>query len=161
MKVDNLTIGYNKPLLKNINFSLNGNEKIVIHGFNGIGKSTLIKTILDIIKPLDGKYEWGEKLSIGYFDQDLKFKDDNLSPFQIIRDTFDDIDEISTRKALARCAIKDKHAMQPIKTLSGGEQVKVKLCILTLQKNNVLILDEPTNHIDILTKEVLKEQLIK
>ncbi|MDR2846937.1 MAG: ATP-binding cassette domain-containing protein [Mycoplasmataceae bacterium] len=161
LKAIDLEIGYERVLLPPINLNLNGKEKIVITGFNGIGKSTLIKTIVGKIPPLGGTFRWENSIKVAYFEQDLVWKDPNATAFTIIKDEFKEFDDQAARKWLAQCAIKGKISMQPIHTLSGGEQVKVKLCILMLKKANVLILDEPTNHIDVDSKEVLKEQLKK
>ncbi|MDR2557506.1 MAG: ATP-binding cassette domain-containing protein [Mycoplasmataceae bacterium] len=161
LKVEDLIIGYDHPLLPPISFKLESDQKILISGFNGIGKTTLVKTLMRQIKPLGGSFHWEQQAKIGYFDQDLEWENPGLTPFDIIKKQFPNVDDVTARKMLAQCAVKGKIAMQPIKTLSGGEQVKVKLCILMNTKCNVLILDEPTNHIDVDSKAVLKEQLIK
>jgi len=160
LKVEDLCVGYGtKQLLPPISFSLKGDEKIVIQGFNGVGKSTLIKTLMGIIPKLGGEYKWELTAKLAYFEQDLKWEHPDWTAFDIIKDHFKNWEDSYVRKQLAQFAVKGKVSMQPIKTLSGGEQVKVRLCIFKNTPANVLILDEPTNHIDVDSKEVLKEQL--
>ena len=96
---------------------------------------------------------------MGYFEQELIWEDNNLSPLEIIRDKFPKLSQKDARSYLAKCAISSKEVLEPIKLLSGGEQAKVKLCILMLTNSNFLMLDEPTNHLDVLAKDALKEQL--
>lgn len=159
LRVNNLVIGYNKPLLPALTFHVNAGDKLVISGFNGIGKTTLVKTLLKQIPAISGTFEWSEDTKIGYFDQDLIWPDPNKNAYDVVKDYFPHADEMLIRKHLAMCAIKGKLMTQPVGQLSGGEQVKIKICILTLTKCNLLILDEPTNHIDVDTKKVLAEQL--
>ena len=160
MIVKNLEVGYNnKALLPQINLEILNGEKIAIIGFNGIGKSTLLKTLLGIIPPIKG-YSWKfDTTHIGYFEQELIWEDDTLSPLEIIQDKFPKLSQKYIRSYLDKCAISSKEVLEPIRFLSGGEQAKVKLCILMLTDSNFLILDEPTNHLDILAKDALKEQL--
>ncbi len=161
LKVNSLEIGYEKVLLPKITFDIKPGEKIIITGFNGIGKSTLLKTLLGIIPPISGNFKFADYVKIAYFEQDLVWEDKSLTPIEVISNKFPKKPEKEIRKMLARCGILAKNAIAPISTLSGGEQSKVKLCILVNQKSNFLILDEPTNHLDNDAKEVLKEQLIK
>lgn len=160
MIIKNLEVGYNnKPILPKINLEILNGEKIAIVGFNGIGKSTLLKTLLGIIPPVKG-YSWTfDTTHVGYFEQELIWEDNNLSPLEIIRDKFPKLSQKDARSYLAKCAISSKEVLEPIKLLSGGEQAKVKLCILMLTNSNFLMLDEPTNHLDVLAKGALKEQL--
>ena len=160
MIVKNLEVGYNnKPILPKINLEILNGEKIAIVGFNGIGKSTLLKTLLGIIPPVKG-YSWTfDTTRIGYFEQELVWEDATLSPLEIIRDKFPKLSQKDARSYLDKCAISSKEVLEPIRSLSGGEQAKVKLCILMLTDSNFLILDEPTNHLDVLAKDALKEQL--
>lgn len=159
--VENLEVGYNKPLLPKLNFSVESGEKVVITGFNGIGKSTLLKTLIHQIPSISGTFRFSDNVKIAYFEQDLKWKNANETPVQIVSDKFPKMLVNQVRKHLAQCGIKAKNAMQPISTLSGGEQSKVKLCILMLTNANLLILDEPTNHLDLDSKEALKNELIR
>ena len=158
--VKHLAVGYHYPVLSNIEFSIKGGQKVVITGFNGIGKSTLLKTIMGEIKPISGNFKFSETIkSIGYYEQDLKWEDPQDIPLNIISREFPKLTQKQVRKHLADCGIKREHVMQPISTLSGGEQAKVKLCKLILKPCNLLILDEPTNHLDADTKEELQKAL--
>lgn len=159
LSVKRLAIGYHYPVLSEIEFSIKGGQKIVITGFNGIGKSTLLKTLIGKIPSMEGFYKFSDQVTIGYFEQDLVWEEPELTPIQIISDAHHDMVVKDVRKHLAQCGISSKHAMQPIGTLSGGEQAKVKMCLLTLTPCNFLILDEPTNHLDIQAKESLKTAL--
>lgn len=149
LKVKNLIIGYSKPLLKQaINIELPKGQKLAITGFNGIGKSTFLKTLAGIIPALSGSFEFATNTIIGYFEQDNYFENPNLTPTQYILNEYPKITENEARSNLAQCGITAKQAMEKISTLSGGEQTKIKICKLKLKPCNVLILDEPTNHID-------------
>ena len=159
LRVKQLAIGYYYPLLSNLNFSIKGGQKVVITGFNGIGKSTLLKTIIKQIPCLEGEFLFSSQVTIGYFEQDLVWEDETLSPIQVVSNTYPSLSVKDIRKHLARCGILSKHAMQAIGTLSGGEQAKVKLCLLTMEPCNFLIMDEPTNHLDVQAKEALKDAL--
>ena len=159
LKVSNLTIGYGSPVLSCVNFSMKEGEKVVITGFNGAGKSTLLKTLMNQIPALDGNYCFSQKAVIGYYEQDQVWENDSLTPIEIVSDHFPLLERMEVRKKLAQNGISKKHALQPVGTLSGGEQAKVKLCLLTGRTYNFLILDEPTNHLDVLAKQALKEAL--
>lgn len=160
LKVHSLEIGYDKVLLPKISFEVKMGEKIVITGFNGIGKSTLIKTLMGTVPAISGKFKFADYVKIAYYEQDLVWENGEETPIDIITEHFPNMTIAQARKALARCGINSKNALQRIKSLSGGEQSKVKLCVLVNTKSNFLILDEPTNHLDKETKKVLKEQLI-
>ncbi len=157
--VKQLSIGYYYPLLSNITFSVKGGQKVVITGFNGIGKSTLLKTLIGYIPAIQGEHKFSNQVTIGYFEQDLMWSDLERTPIQIVSDSYPHLVAKEIRKQLAQCGISSKHATQPIGTLSGGEQAKVKMCLLTLTSCNFLIMDEPTNHLDIQAKEALKTAL--
>lgn len=159
--VNDLEIGYDHPLLPKLNFEVLSGQKVVITGFNGIGKSTLLKTLIGQIPKISGHYEFANGIKIAYFEQDLKWDAGFFSPAQIVSDKYPKLSEKQMRRYLAQCGIPAKNASQAIETLSGGEQAKVKLCLLMLKDANLLILDEPTNHLDSQAKEVLKEQLIE
>ena len=147
-------------MLSNISFAIRGGQKVVITGFNGIGKSTLLKTLIGQLPALHGQFKFSAQVTLGYFEQDLVWADSNRTPIEILSDAHPDMVMKEIRKHLAQCGISSKHAMQPIGSLSGGEQAKVKMCLLTLIPCNFLILDEPTNHLDIQAKEALKAALI-
>ena len=157
--VKHLAVGYHYPVLSNIEFSIKGGQKVVITGFNGIGKSTLLKTLIGEIPSMQGYFKFSDQVTIGYFEQDLEWQEPELTPIQIVANAYPNMVTKDVRKHLARCGISSKHAMQAIGTLSGGEQAKVKMCLLTLTPCNFLIMDEPTNHLDVQAKEALKTAL--
>lgn len=154
--VKHLSVGYQYPILSNLNFTVSGGQKVVITGFNGIGKTTLLKTLVNKIPAINGAFHFSEQVTAGYFEQDLIWEDAELSPFQIVSDHNPALSNKEIRIQLARCGISGKHVMQAIGTLSGGEQTKVKMCLLLMQPYNFLIMDEPTNHLDKQAKESLK-----
>lgn len=156
----NLKVGYTKAILPRINFEVRANEKVVITGFNGVGKSTLLKTLVGEIRAIGGFYYFSENTKFAYFQQDLKWEDDKISPIEEISNRFPKLKNSEIRKNLSLCGLKSEYAFQPLRTLSGGEQTKVKIAALMIQESNFLILDEPTNHLDVDSKEVLKNQLI-
>ncbi|WP_312469654.1 ABC-F family ATP-binding cassette domain-containing protein [Neobacillus sp.] len=160
LRVHDLEVGYGKPLLPKLNFSVLGGEKLVMAGFNGIGKSTLLKTLVQRLSAVAGSFRFAESVKIGYFEQDLTWEDGAKTPLQIISDSYPNLGVKEIRSRLAQCGVKNTHTTQAIATLSGGEQSKVKLCLLTLSSCNFLILDEPTNHLDLETKEALQKALI-
>jgi ATPase subunit of ABC transporter with duplicated ATPase domains len=157
--VSDLLVGYEKPLLPKLNFRVHAGEKFVITGFNGIGKSTLLKTILGENKALGGEVHFAKNVHIGYFEQDLVFDAKEMTPLQYIQNKFKTKSVKEVRQILARSGIRAEFVDRPIETLSGGEQAKVKLTELLLLETNFLILDEPTNHLDALAKKALKEAL--
>lgn len=158
LSVNELVIGYEKPLLSPISFNLLKGEKIAIIGKNGIGKSTLIKTILNIIPTLGGSFEFNDKAIISYFSQ-TELNDLSITPFEYIKEANLKLTDLEVRSLLARCGIKKELAIRPLKELSGGEEAKSRLCLLTMKKSNILVFDEPTNHLDKLAKESLKEAI--
>lgn len=159
LNVSDLTVGYRFPVLSSVNFSMKEGEKVVITGFNGAGKSTLLKTLMNQIPALSGNYCFSAKSVIGYYEQDQVWEDDSLTPMEIVSDYFPLMERKEVRKRLALNGISSKHAMQEIKSLSGGEQAKVKICLLTGKPCNFLIIDEPTNHLDVQAKLALKDAL--
>ncbi len=161
LEVTNLEIGYNDALLPPLNFIVAGGQKLVITGFNGIGKSTLLKTLVKHISAFSGTFQFAEQVKIGYFEQDLSWEDNMNTPIQIMSEHYPKLGVKEIRQQLARCGVKSTHTTQAIGTLSGGEQSKVKLCKLLLSPCNFLILDEPTNHLDAETKEALQKALIQ
>lgn len=159
LKVQNLDIGYHYPLLKNMNFELLNGEKMAVVGFNGLGKTTLLKTILSLIPALDGTVSLAKNLKIGYFEQVFSWENPEHNALQILKESFPKLDDKVIRSYLAKAGLTSKHIMQPITTLSGGEQSKVKLCQLTIEPISLLILDEPTNHLDPKSKEALADAI--
>lgn len=154
-----LEIGYGEPILEPLSIAILKQEKVAITGKNGVGKSTFIKTILDIIPTLGGTYEWIDTAHIAYFEQESKFEDD-ITPFQYIHHQYQHFTKKDIMSLLGNHGIDYDMATRPLNTLSGGEQTKVRLALLRHQKGNVLILDEPTNHLDVQAKEALKDALI-
>lgn len=149
LTVEKLSIGYYYPLLPTINLEVNTGEKIAITGFNGIGKSTFLKTILGLTPALDGTVALAKNMISGYYEQEHAWEDDNLTPIQEVMRIFNDLTDKVVRQKLSRCGLKAEHANKPLKTLSGGEQAKVQLCKLTIESKTALFLDEPTNHLDV------------
>lgn len=161
LEVKDLEIGYYSSLLPPMSFEIPSGVKLAITGFNGIGKSTLLKTLVGELKPIEGSFKIVDDGIIAYFEQEHNFKDPNITPIMEISNLYPLMDEKDIRSRLARCGITGPLAMQPIKTMSGGEQAKLKLCKIMMQKANILILDEPTNHLDKVAKEDLLEALKK
>ncbi len=153
-----LVIGYDEPLSKPLNLEMERNQKIVLTGANGIGKSTLLKSILGLIKPLAGEAEQGDYLEIGYFEQEMS-QDIQTTCIEEIWQEFPGYTQYEVRSALAKCGLTTKHIESKVKVLSGGEQAKVRLCKLINKESNLLVLDEPTNHLDVDAKEELKRAL--
>lgn len=160
LSVQHLSVGYQYPILSDLDFSIKGGQKVVITGFNGVGKSTLLKTLTKQLRVLQGEFSFSKQVKVGYFEQDLVWDDETRTPLQVISDVYPELSNKEVRKNLARCGISSKHATQAIGTLSGGEQAKVKICILSIKPCNFLIMDEPTNHLDIQAKNALKDALI-
>ena len=156
LNVKHLSVGYHYPVLSDINFTVNGGQKVVITGFNGIGKSTLLKTLVGQLSALNGSFSFSEQVKLRYFEQDLHWENEEKTPIQIVSDCYPSLTIKEVRKNLACCGIMGEHAMQAIGTLSGGEQAKVKICLLILTPCNFIIMDEPTNHLDIQAKQSLK-----
>ena len=159
LKVDKLVVGYDSPLLPPISFEMRGDTKLWIWGANGIGKSTLLKTLMGVIPPLGGTYNFHIAARPAYLEQVLKFSDMNINSFSYISECFPRFNQKEVRSQLARVGIRGEMSLQPIKTLSGGEQVRVKLLTIMNRVSNILILDEPTNHLDVAAKESLKKAI--
>jgi ATPase subunit of ABC transporter with duplicated ATPase domains len=159
-KADDLVIGYNEPLAGPVSLLMERGQKVAIKGANGIGKTTLLRSILGEIKELEGAVELGHFLDIGYFEQEFS-GDTNRTCIEEIWETFPGMTQFQVRSALAKCGLTTMHIESKIKVLSGGEQAKVRLCKLMNSPSNVLVLDEPTNHLDIEAKQELKRALIK
>ncbi len=156
-ETSDLVIGYDKPLSKQINFRMERGDRIAIIGTNGIGKTTLLKSLLGIIKPFAGKASLGDYIHLGYFEQELAPSDNTC--IEEIWQEFPSMNQREVRAALARCGLTTKHIESKVRVLSGGEQAKVRLCKLMNKEVNLLILDEPTNHLDVDAKEELHRAL--
>ena len=153
-----LVIGYEEPLSRPLTFAIERGEKIVLTGANGIGKTTLLKSILGLIPSLGGNVELGDYLEIGYFEQEMP-KGNTNSCIQEIWEEFPSYTQYEVRSALAKCGLTTKHIESQVRVLSGGEQAKVRLCKLVNRDTNILLLDEPTNHLDVDAKDELKKAL--
>ena len=153
-----LVIGYEEALSKPLNISMERGQRIVLTGANGIGKTTLLKSILGLIQPLNGGVELGDYLEIGYFEQEMDPSVTTTCIEEIWKE-FPSYTQYEVRSALAKCGLTTKHIESKVKVLSGGEQAKVRLCKLINKKTNVLLLDEPTNHLDTDAKTELRRAL--
>lgn len=158
VETDDLIIGYDEPLSKPLNLKVERGEKIALTGANGIGKSTLLKSILGIIPPISGKVHLGDYLEIGYFEQEMPQGNKNTC-IEEIWEEFPAFSQYEVRSALAKCGLTTKHIESQVRVLSGGEQAKVRLCKLMNRTTNILLLDEPTNHLDVDAKDELKRAL--
>lgn len=159
LTVTDLTIGYDKPIMSNISFSLENGDRLCIKGFNGIGKTTLLKTIIKKLDKMGGEITINGNVVVGYFEQDINFYNDKVTAVTDVINEYPKLTEKDARMWLARCGLTAKHLQQPIASLSGGEQSKIKLCKIMLSPCNLLILDEPTNHLDVKAKESLIEAI--
>ena len=155
-----LVIGYDEALSKPLNLSMERGQKIVLTGANGIGKTTLLKSILGLIPALNGGVELGDYLEIGYFEQEMDQSVTTTCIEEIWKD-FPSLSQYEVRSALAKCGLTTKHIESKVKVLSGGEQAKVRLCKLINKPTNILLLDEPTNHLDVDAKSELKRALME
>ncbi len=154
-----LVIGYNEPLSKPLNLTMERGQKIAMIGANGIGKTTLLKSIMGYIKPYSGESILGDYLYPGYFEQEKKYET-NITCIDELWEEFPSMSQYEVRSALAKCGLMTKHIESLMKVLSGGEQAKVRLCKLINHDTNLLLLDEPTNHLDVDAKDELKRALM-
>ncbi|KIL40322.1 ABC transporter ATP-binding protein [Gordoniibacillus kamchatkensis] len=152
-----IQIGYTKPLFAPRDLQISRGDKIAIVGSNGIGKSTLLKTLLGHVEPMGGTVHIGERVRAGYYAQEHAVSE--LTPLERLTTFRRDLKEKDIRKTLAMAGLTDKHIRQPLRALSGGEQAKARLSELMLTDCNFLVLDEPTNHLDVLAKEALRQAL--
>ena len=157
-QTEDLVIGYDDPLSTPINFSMERGDKLVFTGANGIGKTTLLKSILGLIPSISGRVTLGDYLYTGYFEQEMSGAQNNTCIEELWQE-FPSYTQYEVRSALAKCGLTTKHIESQVRVLSGGEQAKVRLCKLINKETNVLLLDEPTNHLDVDAKEELKRAL--
>ncbi len=158
MSLKDLSIGYDKSLAT-INLEIRRGHALGIIGENGTGKSTLLKTLSKIIPPYAGEVCYGHNLQIGYFDQNLAMQDNTHTVLEEFREYVPNLNYEETRRALGSFLFKDDDINKKVNVLSGGEKVRLQLCKILYNKPNVLILDEPTNHMDIVSKEHLESIL--
>lgn len=155
-----LVIGYDEPLSKPLDLSMERGQRIVLFGANGIGKTTLLRSILGLNKPISGSVTLGDYLEIGYFEQEIK-GENQTTCLQEIWNEFPSYTQYQVRSALAKCGLTTEHIESQVRVLSGGEQAKVRLCKLVNRETNILLLDEPTNHLDKDAKAELKRALLE
>lgn len=158
IEAHDLVIGYDEPLTRPLNFSIERGKKIAICGVNGLGKSTLLKTLLGMLEPISGKIEFGENVDIGYFAQEDS-RDNSNTALEELWNEFPSLTNHEARSELAKCGLTTDHITSPMKVLSGGENAKVRLCKILMRELNLLVLDEPTNHLDVDAKDELERAL--
>ena len=159
LKVRNLDIGYNNPLAE-VSFSLYRGQKLAVIGENGIGKSTLLKTLNGNIPKINGDIEYGHNVNIGYFDQQMEFRNTENTVFDDVSEAFPNLTTTQIRTLLGTFLFSGEDVFKKINVLSGGEKSRLQLCKILKKGPNLLLLDEPTNHMDIVGKESL-EQILK
>jgi ATPase subunit of ABC transporter with duplicated ATPase domains len=157
-KAGGLQIGYDRALTRPLDIMLERGQKIAIKGCNGLGKSTLLKTLLGLLPPVGGTLEVGDYLHPGYFEQEAQARNTKTA-LQEVWDEYPSLTQFEVRAALARCGLRNEHITSQMQVLSGGEQAKVRLCKLMLKETNWLALDEPTNHLDVDAKAELKKAI--
>jgi ATPase subunit of ABC transporter with duplicated ATPase domains len=155
---EDLIIGYDDPLSSPLTLSMERGDKITLVGANGIGKTTLLKSILGLIPALSGTVTLGDYLNIGYFEQEMTPGNTTTCMEELWKE-FPGYTQYEVRSALAKCGLTTKHIESQVRVLSGGEQAKVRLCKLINRETNILLLDEPTNHLDVDAKDELKRAL--
>ena len=155
IEAKDIVLGYNEPLTRKVSVEVERNKKIAIKGVNGLGKSTLLKTLLGIVKPYEGEVHHDQFVSVGYFEQEENESSDTA--LENVWNEFPSMTNAEVRAALARCGLTTEHITSQMKVLSGGENAKVRLCKIMLKAANLLVLDEPTNHLDVDAKEELKK----
>ncbi|MBO0473041.1 hypothetical protein IGL98_003066 [Enterococcus sp. DIV0840] len=159
MMIDELSAGYKESLLTVRDLQVKKGEKIVITGADGLGKSTLVKTLLSIVPAISGKAQFSPQVVVGYHSQEIEWENTEWTPIEALANKYTKLTYEDVRRELAKCGLKREIASKNLYMLSGGEQSKVKLCDLTMQPSNFLILDEPTNHLDVDSRKALQEAL--
>ncbi|MBI0033344.1 ABC-F family ATP-binding cassette domain-containing protein [Lactobacillus sp. M0396] len=155
-----LTIGYpTKTMVHGISLQINKGDRVAVIGQNGIGKSTLLKTVMKELKPKKGSIKYGASLDIGYYDQELQGLDPGKTVIDTVWDRHKTMPEKDVRSILASFLFTAKDIGKTVGQLSGGQKARLTLTVLSLEHNNFLLMDEPTNHLDLEAKEVLEQAL--
>ncbi|GIQ67383.1 ABC transporter ATP-binding protein [Xylanibacillus composti] len=162
LTVEQLSVGYpeQEPLFRHASFHLERGETVALIGPNGIGKSSLLKTLMGQIPAREGSIRWGAKTDVAYYDQEHTSLNPNNTVLEEVWSAFPHKDELSIRTVLGNFLFSGEDVEKPVGSLSGGERARVALSKLMLLEANVLILDEPTNHLDLYSKEILESALL-
>lgn len=155
IEAEGLVLGYDSALTQPLTFVIERGQKIAVKGVNGLGKSTLLKTMLGIIPPFSGSVTVDDTVETGYFEQEHAAG--RNTALDEIWQEYPSMTNAQVRGALARCGLTTEHIESQVRVLSGGENAKLRLCKLMLRSMNLLVLDEPTNHLDVYAKEALKQ----
>lgn len=161
LQVEGLSLGYqtDKPLAKNVNLAVKKQHAVALVGPNGVGKSTLIKTLLGKLEPLAGSFKLGANVTVGYYDQEQATLDPTKTVLNSVWDLHPKLPEKDVRSILGSFMFTGEDVDKKVSALSGGEKARLLLTVLSMNEDNFLILDEPTNHLDIDSREVLETAL--